>query len=561
VPKLDALEVAELLVEYGRRKMLLGGNPYRAKAYIRAAENLALLTEPLGAVIADGRLRQVPSVGEAIADIITKLHQTGGHPSLEKIRQDFPASLLELLTVPGLPREKIVKLHKDLGINTLEELETAVRQDRLKGVKGLGPALQRKILAGLEIRQTAKNARHIHRAADLLDAAQVNLKRSLEDAKRITIAGDLRRGSELVSDLALVAEVPALEEPQEVKSGELTVHLTDEKHFGAGLLFATGSEAHLDALCALAKRKGLTLNAEGLKRDGRVVASRSEREIYEALGLAFIEPELREGGDEIALAKSKRLPKLVKDEDICGVLHAHTDASDGANTLQQMAEATRKRGYAYLGITDHSRSAHYAGGLNVDEISEQHEAIERLNASYGDDFRIFKGIESDILPDGSLDYPDDVLRQLDFVVASVHGQFRKDISAQTERIIKAVANPHTTILGHMTGRQLLRRPGYEVDVERVLAACAKHDVAVEINSNPWRLDLDWRWHRRALELGCTFSINPDAHSTAEIDLTHWGVVMARKGGISPDRVLNCLDLQAFDRYLASRKEANELDSI
>src|SRR6478672_6511799 len=540
--------------------MLLDGDPYRAKAYVRAAENLALLTEPLDAVIAEGRLRQVPSVGEAIADIITKLHQTGGHPSLEKIRQDFPASLLELLTVPGLPRQKIVKLHNELGINTLEELEIAVRQDRLKGVKGLGPALQRKIHAGLEIRQTARNARHIHRAADLLDAAQVNLKRSLADAKRIMIAGDLRRGSELVSDLALVAEVPS-EKLQELKNGELTVHLTEEKRFGARLLFATGSEAHLDALCALAKRKGLTLNAEGLKRDGRVVASRSEEEIYKALGLAFIEPELREGGDEIALAKSKRLPKLVKDEDICGVLHAHTDASDGANTLQQMAEATRKRGYAYLGITDHSRSAHYAGGLNVDEISEQHEAIERLNASYGDDFRIFKGIESDILPDGSLDYPDDVLRQLDFVVASVHGQFRKDISAQTERIIKAVANPHTTILGHMTGRQLLRRPGYEVDVERVLAACAKHAVAVEINSNPWRLDLDWRWHRRALELGCTFSINPDAHSTAEIDLTHWGVVMARKGGISPDRVLNCLDLQAFDRYLASRKEANELDSI
>src|SRR6478609_1322930 len=561
MPTLDALEVAELLVEYGRRKMLLGGNPYRAKAYIRAAENLALLTEPLGAVIADGRLRQVPSVGEAIADIIIKLHQTGGHPSLEKIRQDFPASLLELLTVPGLPREKIVKLHNELGINTLEELETAVRQDRLKAVKGLGPALQRKILAGLQIRQIAKNARHIHRAADLLDAAQVNLKRSLPGAKRITIAGDLRRGSELVSDLALVAEVPASEKLQELKNGELTVHLTDEKHFGARLLFATGSEAHLDALCALAKRKGLTLNAEGLKRDGRVVASRSEREIYKALGLAFIEPELREGGDEIALAKSKRLPKLVKDEDTCGVLHAHTDASDGANTLQQMAEATRKRGYAYFGVTDHSRSAHYAGGLSVDEISKQHEAIERLNASYGDDFRIFKGVESDILPDGSLDYPDDVLRQLDFVVASVHGQFRKDISAQTERIIKAVANPHTTILGHLTGRQLLRRPGYEVDVERVLAACAKHGVAVEINSNPWRLDLDWRWHRRALELGCTFSINPDAHSTAEIDLTHWGVVMARKGGISPDRVLNCLDLQPFDRYLASRKEANELDSI
>ena len=234
-------------------------------------------------------------------------------------------------------------------------------------------------------------------------------------------------------------------------------------------------------------------------------------------------------------------------------MHAHTNASDGVNTLKQMAEATRKRGFSYFGVADHSKSAHYAGGLTVEEIVAQHEAIEELNARYDQGFRIFKGIESDILADGSLDYPDEILSRFDFVVASVHGQFRKDRAAQTERILRAVANPHTTILGHMTGRQLLRRPGYDVDVERILAACAEHGVAVEINANPWRLDLDWRWHQKAIELGCWFSINPDAHSTAEIDLTKWGVTMARKGGVSPDRVLNALDLTAFSAHLEARK--------
>src|SRR5438552_17384428 len=218
-----------------------------------------------------------------------------------------------------------------------------------------------------------------------------------------------------------------------------------------------------------------------------------------------------------------------------------------------MAEATRVRGFSYFGVADHSQSAHYAGGLSLDEIAEQHSETDRLNKRYGDSFRIFKGIESDILPDGSLDYPEDVLARFDFVVASVHSRFKLDRKQQTERIIRAVANPHTTVLGHMTGRQLLRRPGYDVDVEKILAACAKHGVAVEINANPWRLDLDWRWHQHALDVGCMMSINPDAHSTAEIDLTHWGVEMARQGGVSRDRVLHCLDLPTFAEYLTKRR--------
>jgi DNA polymerase (family X) len=258
----------------------------------------------------------------------------------------------------------------------------------------------------------------------------------------------------------------------------------------------------------------------------------------------------------MALARKKQLPKLVREQDIRGILHAHTNASDGVNDLRQMAEATRKRGYSYFGVADHSRSAHYAGGLSVEEIAAQHDLIDELNAEYNGEFQVFKGIESDILPDGSLDYPNEVLSRFDFVVASVHGQFRKDRASQTERILRAVANPFTTILGHMTGRQLLRRPGYDIDIERILVACAQHGVAVEINANPWRLDLDWRWHQMGLELGCLFSINPDAHSTAEVDLTKWGVAMARKGGVSSHRVLNALDLASFRAYLEARKGSN-----
>jgi DNA polymerase (family X) len=277
-------------------------------------------------------------------------------------------------------------------------------------------------------------------------------------------------------------------------------------------------------------RKGLTLDREGLRRQRKVLAARSEEDIYAALGLPFIEPELREGCGEIERAFNGDLPPLVTDRDVRGILHAHTDLSDGVDTLDAMAQAIREREYRYFGVADHSKSAHYAGGLSVEEVNQQHRAIDRLNKSYGKDFRILKGIESDILADGSLDYPDDVLARFDFVVASVHSRFKLDPKIQTDRIIRAVANPYTTILGHMTGRQLLRRPGYEVDIERIVEACAVHGVAVEINANPWRLDLDWRWHQRALELGCIMSINPDAHSTREIDLTHWGVEMARKGG-------------------------------
>ena len=311
-----------------------------------------------------------------------------------------------------------------------------------------------------------------------------------------------------------------------------------------------------DRICAgiaeTCTQNGVTLDESGLHAGRKLVAAKTEEDIYKALGLPFIEPEVREGRGEIALAERGKLPKLVTDADIRGILHAHTDRSDGGDTLEVMAEATRVRGFSYFGVADHSQSAHYAGGLSLEDIAEQHAEANRLNKRSRDRFRIFKGIESDILPDGSLEYPDH-LSGLRFRRSSVHSRFKLDRKEQTERIIRAVRNPRTTILGHLTGRLLLRRPGYEVDIDKVLEACARHGVAVEVNSNPWRLDLDWRGHQRALELGCMMSINPDAHSTAEIDLTHWGVEIARKGGVPQDRVLNCLELPAFTQYLAERR--------
>jgi len=551
VAKLNASAVAKLLTEFGQRTALRGGNPYRARAYSRAAESLLALTAPLEKIVAQDRLRDIPGVGQAIADIILRLHKSGTHPALETMRREMPEGVLEMLSIPGLKPEKVLKIHRELGVSSVDELEQAAREGRLQTVKGLGAALQSKILQGLEIRRQAHGQRHVHRAAELLAAAEKNLRESRLGLKRITRGGDFRRGCELVSDLRLVAEAGKLDgAPETLRvSDQFQVYFTDSERSGITLLLATGSEGHLEQLQALAKSKGLLLDTNGLMRGNKVVASRTEEEIYQALGLPFIEPELREGRNEIELARQNRLPTLVREEDIRGILHAHTVASDGVHTLEQMAEATRERGYSYFGVADHSRSAGYAGGLSIEAIGEQHAAIDRLNARYGGTFRVFKGIEFDILPDGSLDYPDEILARFEFVVASVHSRFRLEEEVQTARIVRAVSNPYTTILGHMTGRQLLRRPGYDVDIEKVLAACAKHAVAVEINANPWRLDLDWRWHARALAFGCTMSINPDAHSTSELDLIHWGVEMARKGGVPKERVLTCLDLPAISKIL------------
>ena len=549
----EAQQVAKLLREYAQRTALRGGNPYRAKAYSRAADSLAALAIPLNRLIEEDRLTEIPGVGEAIADIITKLHRTGSHPSLEKLRKEIPAGVLEMLTVPGLRPEKVLRLHKDLGIASLVELEAAANDDRIRKAKGLGASLQTKILQNLAIAKSGEGRLHLNRAAALIEHALASLAKLRPDLKHVTVAGDFRRGCELVADLALVAEgVQEEGAPVALNSSGLKIHVTDRKHFGATLLHATGSAEHLDQLRTLAERKSMTLQADGLRKGRRLMAAKEE-DIYEALGLQFIEPELREGRGEIERALKGELPELVTDRDLRGILHCHTDASDGTETLKMMANATRKRGFQYFGVADHSQSAHYAGGLSPEEIDAQHREANRLNKSFGTEFRILKGIESDILADGSLDYPDEILSRFDFVVASIHGRFKLEEKEQTARLLRAISNPRTTILGHMTGRQLMRRPGYDVDIETVLRACARYGVAIEINAHPWRLDLDWRWHQAALDFGCMLSINPDAHSIGELDHMHWGVEMARKGGVPADRVLNAMSLTQLMRHLKRRR--------
>ncbi len=554
--RLDATAVAALLVELGQRVELSGDSAFKARAYHRAAESLRALALPLDEVVGQGRLREIPGIGAAVEEKIEALHRTGTHRTLERLRAELPASVLEMLSIPGLAAPKVRQIF-DLGISDIEQLEAACRDGKLAPVKGLGPALQKKILQGIDILRRSSGQRHIHHAGALLAFSAETLAQWRPELARIVMAGDYRRGCELVHDLHLVAQAPGelTTVATERIGGDVDLTVADEPRYGVALLFATGSAEHLTQLQSRAAAMGLTLDKQGLRRGRDFIPCATEAELYAALALPFIEPELREGADEIALAEAGQLPALVGEADLRGILHSHTDQSDGTFSLEDMAEATRQRGYNYFGVADHSQSAGYAGGLSLAEIEAQHVEADRLNKRYKGKFRILKGIESDILLDGSLDYPEEILARFDFVVASIHSRFALDPAAQTERMLKAVANPFTTILGHMTGRLLLRREGYEIDIDRVLQACAAHGVVVEINANPHRLDLDWRWHRRALELGCILSINPDAHSIAELDLTRWGVAMARKGGVSKERVLNCMDLPEITAFLDARRQA------
>jgi len=549
MPERTAAEIADLLEEIGHRAVFAGGNPYKAKAYVRAASSLRRLVRPLHVLIAEGALQTIPGVGAAIAKRIEALHRSGMDESLERMRQELPAGLLDLLAIPRLRPDTILNLHRLLGVTSLEDLAAACREGRVAATKGLGRALEHKILQGLTIARESEGRLRMNQAQATLEQTMAELRRMRPALRKIIIAGDLRRACELVSDLRLVAIDPKAVETTEERFGPVTLHTCRPVNLGGVLLQATGNKRHFEQLTALARKKRLTLRTGSLQSGARNVSTPREEDIYKALGVAFIPPELREGTDEITRAGTGALPELVTMKELRGVLHLHTDFSDGVNTLEEMAEAARELGYSYLGVADHSQSAHYAGGLRLDRIEAQHELADMLNRRYRGRFRILKGIESDILADGALDYPPEVLERFDFVVASVHSRFSLRPKEQTSRIIAAVANPCTTILGHLTGRQLLRRPGYDIDVEAVLKACAAHGVAVEINGNPWRLELDWRWHRKALEFGCMLSINPDAHSITELDYMKWGVAIARKGGVPKERVLNAMGLRQIAAHL------------
>ncbi len=525
---------------------LHGDNPHRIRALANASRTIERLDAELDELVASGGILEIPGIGKGTAAILEELARGEKPRVLAEVEARTPPGLKELFELPGLGPKKIRALWQDLGLTTVGELEYACIENRLVELPGFGPRTQDRLLEAIAFRRRSQERRLVHEAWGIVEPILVDLRKA---GGRAEVSGRLRRGWETVDGVSVVVRtdtvghIAALLASRlvDIESHDRTVRgvtadglkvevvVAPEPTFGAALLMSTGSEDHVEALVRRAAEGGLDLDVDGLRSGGELVAGSSEESIYSALQLPWIPPELREGSGEIDLASASALPDLVTLEEINGALHNHTRDSDGAASLEEMADAASSLGWRFLGIGDHSPAAHYANGLGADRLQAQWEAIDAWNASHPD-LRLIKGLEADILPDGQVDIPEGCEHGLEYVVASVHSSFRLAKDAQTRRLLAAVRHPSTTVLGHPTGRLLLARPGYDVDLEAVLAACAEEGVAAEINSNPHRLDLDWHWARRALELGVRLSINPDAHTTSGLEDVRWGVTIARKAG-------------------------------
>jgi DNA polymerase (family 10) len=552
------------------------------RAYENAARTFEGLAEEPQELVEAGRVAELPGVGPGLAQSVAELVQTGRLTLHDELRRKFPPGLLDLFRVGGLGAKRIRLLHEQLGVDSPAGLERACRAGRVAALPGFGAKSQAKLLEGVA---NLGRYQERHLVSDALRAA-----RALADhlaacpaVEEVAIAGSLRRARETIGDLDFVAAVPAARRDeaadwfaaaagsQGVESrGETKVQirlaggmladlrLVERSEFATALHHFTGGKEHNIQLRTRAKERGLTLNEYGLFRGERRLPVGSERELYEKLGLHWIAPELREGTDEIERAAAGELPELVEAADLRGTFHVHTSWSDGTASLEQMALAAAARGWEYLGIADHSQVAAYAGGLSPERVREQWAEIDAWNRA-GRQPRLFKGTECDILADGALDFPDELLLGFDYVVASVHSRFRLPRAAMTERLARAVAHPAVTFLGHPTGRLLLAREGYEFELDAVLDAAAAHGVIVEVNASPHRLDLDWRPLTGWLRRGCATSIHPDAHSPQGLGDVDYGVGVARKAGATKRDVLNCAPLAEVERHFERRRErAREL---
>ncbi len=573
---MDAKEVAGALREMAVLLELTGANPFRARAFANAARSLDSLAEDLASVLAEERIDRIRGIGKGIGQAVRELYETGAFADLETLRASVPAGLFDLLRIPGLGPKKVRALWQDLGITSLGQLEAAAREDRLQGVPGFGPRAREKTLAGIAQLRSYSGRFLWPVASATADAVMARLRES-GAVRSVTACGELRRRMETVAGVELVATVagataedvvaeftaaPEVTQVTErddrrvsvVTGGGIPVELrvVDETEYSFVVRHATGSEAHSAHLAEHAVQQGLTLSESGIERDGRRLAAGTEEEVYACLGLAWIPPELREDRGEIEAASAGALPELLADADLRGVFHVHTTASDGHSSLEEMVRGARERGWRYLGVSDHSVSAFYASGLDVERIREQHREIRELTHEFPD-FTIFKGIESDILADGTLDYDDDVLAEFDFVIASVHSLFRMPREEMTERILTAIRHPAVAMLGHPSGRLLLTREAYPVDLERVVAEAGRLGVAVELNANPQRLDLDWRHLQSAVAQGALIAICPDAHDVAGYDDTFLGVAAARKGWLTKKDVLNCRSAEEVAEFFRARR--------
>ena len=553
---------------------LAGANQFKVRAYENGARAVMEFPGDLDEAVATGALRKVPGIGDTIFGHAAELVRTGRIAYYDELRASYPPGLTDCLRIPRLGARKLRTLHQELGVDSLEALEAACLDGRVAALKGFGPKSRDHILRGIAMVRAAAGLflfpAALARAERLGEAL-----RATGLASEVVVAGGVRRRSEVVDALALVAAserpidlalafctLPEVVEVAESAPPAPSVRFLDglpaalaivpPAAFPGALLHATGSAAHLDALRARAVSRGLRLEPLGLLRGDEPVPAASEDAIYAALGLPPIPPELREGTGEVEAAESGELPRLVRREDLRGLIHVHTDASDGRETLETMVRATRDAGYSWVAITDHSRTAGYAGGLSEERVRAQREEIRALRRRV-DGFRIFHGTEADILADGAIDFGDEFLGELDVVVASVHSRFGLGRAEQTERLIRAVRNPRVAVLGHPTGRLLLARDGLDADMEAVIDAAAESGCAIEVNGSPRRLDLDWRLVRRAVARGVRIAIDPDAHSVRELGYAAYGVGIAAKGWTGAGQVLNALDADGLSAWLAARR--------
>ena len=525
---------------------------YRAQIYLRAAEAIEELETDINKLYAEGKLQSIPGVGEAISQKIAELIETGRMAYYNRLQAAIPIGVLDLLALSGVGHKTAGLLYRNLGIDGLDALDKAIAEGKLKGIKGMGTKTITKIKEGLEFLKRRKFERPLF---EILPQAEAICRRLVESNRvaRAVIAGDIRRKADIVKGIDIVAEhadsTSPLQSPNVNIDFPLRIHPASASHFDAAMLYYTGSEAHIREL----NRRAMECKEPIFEEEGENppfgkggifaawTAGKSEAEIYTALEMPFIPPELREDRGEIDAALAGKLPCLIELGEVRGDLHAHTDWSDGVNTIAEMAHAARERGYEYIVISDHSRSLKVANGLSIERLTQQIDAVREAN-EHSDGIAILIGTEVDILKDGHIDYPDGILAELDIVTASVHSHFNLDEVAMTKRIIKAIEHPQVQIIGHLTGRLLHRRPAYAVNLDAILEAAAANNVALEINAHPHRLDLNDDGCRQAKERNVMIAINSDAHSIAELKYMAFGIDVARRGWLAKENVLNALPL-------------------
>jgi DNA polymerase (family X) len=571
---MDKKAVAQVLEQIAAFLELKNENPFRVRAFRTAARAISTFPHDLRESLDDGSLALAKGVGPATLQIVAELVRTGRASMLEELREQIPPGLVEMLEISGLGVAKIRQIHQVLGIDSLPELEAAALDGRLAKLPRFGPRTSENVLKAIAFLRQAGAYRLMHHAADEAEALRAALER-LPGVTTATIAGDVRRRSEVVRDLIIVlvaeatpaelfgklSQLPGVHEVAGQDERRLTLRFpggtsaqvvaTTPVNAGTVLVQATGSEGHLRELAAHAQARGFGLNGAALWHGSRFVSTPDETVFYDALGLSFIPPELREGTGEVAAAQLQQLPQLVERRDMRGFLHCHTNYSDGSSSVEQLALACKAAGYEYLGVTDHSQAAAYAGGLTTDDLARQGDEIDEVNGRLSG-FRVLKGIEADILQDGRVDYDEQVLDRLDFVIASVHSRFNMGQREMTARMLKAMDNPHLTIIGHPTGRLLLSRDPYPIDIDAVIDKAAETGVALEINADPHRLDLDWRVVRRARDSGATISIGADAHNVAGIGYVEYGIGMARKAWLAAGDILNSRPVDEFVAFARNR---------